>query len=115
MQHGRLAVAAPGREKAGHIDCPAEGYRLKPAGGFAQGHNSDLHLHQALCTAFGLRGTVMQPSFADRNSGRGIAQSLTLDQLSREFDTVQPSFPREPGSGSCRFGRLGRSRVTRHH
>lgn len=115
MQHGRLAVATPGYEKASHIDCPAEGYRLKPAGGFAQGHDSDLQLHQALCTAFGLRGSVLQQSFADRNSCRGIAQRFALDQLSREFDAVQPSFPRKLASGNSRFGRLGRNCVTRHH
>ncbi len=115
MQHGRLAVATPGREKASHIDFPAEGYRLKPAGGFAQGHNGDFHLHQAHCTAFGLRGAVLQPSFANRHSGRGIAQSLALDQLSGEFDAVQPFFPCGLASGNRRFGRLGRNCATRHH
>jgi hypothetical protein len=58
---------------------------------------------------------VLQPSFADRYAGRGIAQSLALDQFSREFDAVQPFFPCGLASGDCRFGRLGRNCVTRHH
>jgi len=93
MQHGRFAVAAPGCEKTSHADCPAEGCRLQPTGGFAQGQNSNFHFHQALRTTFSLRGAVLQPSFADRHSSRGIAQGFALDQLSGEFDTVQPLFP----------------------
>jgi len=93
MQHGRFAVATFGSEKSGHLDCPAEGCCLQPAGGFAQGQNSNFHFYQAFCTAFSLRGSVLQPSFADWHAGRGVAQGFAFNQPSGEFDTVQPLFP----------------------
>ena len=93
MQNGRFAVAASGCEKSSHADCPAKGGCLQPAGGFAQGQNSNFHFHQALCIIFDLRGCVLQHSFADRYAGRGMAQGLARDQFAGEFDTVQPFFP----------------------
>ena len=93
MQYGRFAVAASGSQKSGQSDRPAEGCCLQPAGGFAQGQNSDFHFHQTLSTAFGLCGAMLQPPLTDWYAGRGVAQDFALDQLAGEFDAVQPLFP----------------------
>src|SRR6185369_2994205 len=93
MQHGSLAVATAGSEKSSQFDDPAEGCCLEPAGGFAQGQNSNFHFHQTLCTAFNLRGAMLQPPFTDWYAGRGVTQSFALNQLTGDFDAVQPLFP----------------------
>jgi len=93
MQHGGLAVAAPGCEKPGHRDRPTEGGCLKPEGVFAQSHDSDFNFHQTLCIAFDLRRAVLQPRFADWNTGRCVAQGLALDQFSGDRNAVQPFIP----------------------
>jgi len=93
MQYGRFTVAPLGCKKSSHLDCPAEGCCLQPAGRFAQGQYSNFHFHQAQCTTFSLRGAVLQASFADRYSGWRVAQCFALDQLARESDAVQPSVP----------------------
>ena len=49
-------------------------------GAFAQAENSNFHFHQTLCTAFSLRGAVLQSPFTDWYAGRGIAQGFALDQ-----------------------------------
>ncbi len=78
MEHGGLAVAAPGCQKSGHSDRPTEGYRLKPAGGFAQGHDGNFTSHLPRCAGFFLLRSVFQDTFANRNSGGGITQRLAL-------------------------------------
>jgi len=93
MQYGGLAVSASCSEKSSQPERPTEGCCLQPAGGFAQGQNSDFHFHQTLCTAFGLCGAVLQPPLTDWYAGRGVAQDFALDQLAGDFDAVQPLFP----------------------
>jgi len=90
MQHGRSAGQALGGEKSGQFDRPPQGSRLQPTGIFTQGHDSDFHFHQAFLATFNLRGTVLQPSFADWYSGRRMAQRFALDQFAGECDAVQP-------------------------
>ena len=80
MQHGRLAVATPGSKKSSQFDYPAKGGCLEPAGGFAQGQNSNFYFYQSICTAFNLRGVVLQTPFADRHTGWRIAQCFALNQ-----------------------------------
>ncbi len=93
MQHGSLAVTTAGREKSGQFDGPTEGGCLEPAGGFAQGQNSNFHFHQTLCTAFSLRGAMLQSPFTDWYAGRGVTQGFALNQLTGDFDAVQPLLP----------------------
>ena len=93
MQHGSSAIATPGSEEPGHLDRPGEGCCLEPAGGFAQGHDSDFHLYFAQRTGFHLFGGMLQHSFTDGHPGGRVAQYLALDQLAGEFDAVQPFFP----------------------
>jgi len=90
MEHGHLAVAAPGCQKPGYPECAAEGCCLQPAGSFPHGQNSKFHLNQTLGTAFILCGAMLQPSLADRHARWRIAQAFALDQSSRDFDAVQP-------------------------
>ncbi len=90
MQHGQLAGTTFGGEKSGNFDRPAKGRCLQPTGVFTQGQHRDFHFHLSLRTVFDLRGTVLQPPFAYRNSGRCVAQSLALNQQTGEFDAVQP-------------------------
>ena len=89
MQYGQLAGATFGSEKSGNPDRPPKGCCLQPVSGFTQSQNSDFHFHQPLHSIFDLRGAMLQPPFAYRNSAGGIAQSLALDQVSGEFDAVQ--------------------------
>ena len=93
MQYGRFAVATLGSEKSRQFDSAPEGCSLQPAGAFTQGYDSDLYFHQTLCTTFGLRGAVLQPSLTDWHSGWRIAQGFALDQFSGECDAVQPLIP----------------------
>lgn len=80
MQYRRLAVSASGSEKTCRLERSTEGSSLQPTGIFTQGHDINFHFNQPLRTIFDLRGTVLQPSFADRNSGRGITQGFALNQ-----------------------------------
>lgn len=103
MQHGHLAVTTLGCQKTSHFDQPTEGCCIKPAGCFTQGQHSEFQTYQALCIVFSLRGAVFQPSLTYRQSGWRVAQSLALDQLSGEFDTVQSRFPYKYPLGSRCF------------
>ncbi len=80
MQYRRLAVSASGSEKTCRLERPAEGSGLQPAGTFTQGYDRNFHINQPLRTILDLRGAVLQLSFTDRNSGRGITQGFALDQ-----------------------------------
>ncbi len=93
MQHGHLAVATPGSQKSGYFDRPAEGSCFKPAGRLTQGEDSDFQIDQSFCTIFGLRGGMLQPSFADLHTGRGITQGFAFNQGAGERDAVQPIIP----------------------
>ena len=52
MQHVRFAVATSGSEKSGHLDCPAEGCCLQPAGRFAQGQRQQFPLPPSVLYRF---------------------------------------------------------------
>ncbi len=93
MQYRSPAFQAARGEKSADLDRSTEGYRLQPAGTFAQGQNSDLHFHLPFPAAFNLQRLVLQPPFTDRHAGRGVAQGLAFDQQAGKLEAVQPVVP----------------------
>jgi len=73
MQYGGPAFQALRGEKSSELDRSAQRRCLQPAGAFTQSQHRDFHVHLPFLAAFDLPRLVLQPPFADRHAGRGIA------------------------------------------
>ena|GEM_PF-2084190 len=93
MQYGGPAFQAAGGEKSSELHRSAQRGRLQPAGAFAQGQDGDFHFHLPFPAALDLPRLVLQPPFADRHAGRGVAQGLAFEQQAGKLKTVQSVVP----------------------